>query len=78
VVQLREETITATAGSVVRIPPGVPDGLHNQETASARAFGAQLGIELISERRRPACQALLGKTEKLSPAMNAGNLCRNE
>jgi hypothetical protein len=26
---------------VVRIPPGVPDGLHNQETASARALGAQ-------------------------------------
>jgi quercetin dioxygenase-like cupin family protein len=40
VVQLGEETITATAGSVVRIPPGVAHGLHNQEVVSARGLGA--------------------------------------
>jgi quercetin dioxygenase-like cupin family protein len=40
VVQLGEESITATAGSIIRIPPGVPHGLRNQETLSARALGA--------------------------------------
>ena len=38
-VQLGEETITAPAGSVVRIP-GVPHALQNQKAASARALGA--------------------------------------
>src|SRR5882762_9887100 len=39
-VQLGEETITAAAGSVVRIPPGIPHALQNEETASARALRA--------------------------------------
>jgi quercetin dioxygenase-like cupin family protein len=39
-IQLGEETITATAGSVVRIPPGVPHALRNQAIDSARVLGA--------------------------------------
>lgn len=39
-VQLGGATITATVGSVVRIPPGVAHALRNQETDSARALGA--------------------------------------
>jgi len=40
VVQLGEETITATAGCVVRIPPGVPHALRNQAIDSARVLSA--------------------------------------
>src|SRR5512132_2515453 len=39
-IQLGEETITPTAGSVVRIPPGVPHALRNQAIDSARVLGA--------------------------------------
>lgn len=39
-IQLGSETITARAGSVVRIPPGVPHALRNQATGAVRALGA--------------------------------------
>ena len=39
-IQLGEEIITATAGSVVRIPPGVPHALLNQAIDSARVLSA--------------------------------------
>jgi|RhiMetdeSRZDD1v2_1073273.scaffolds.fasta_scaffold2482139_2 quercetin dioxygenase-like cupin family protein len=39
-IQLGDETVTATAGSVVRIPPGVPHALRNQAPDSARGLGA--------------------------------------
>jgi quercetin dioxygenase-like cupin family protein len=69
IVQLGEENIKAPAGSVVRIPPGVPHALQNEDAVSARALGAQLGIELIfSARRRHIFPALPGKTENLRPA----------
>ena len=38
-IQLGEETVTARAGSVVRIPPGVPHALRNQARDSARGLG---------------------------------------
>jgi quercetin dioxygenase-like cupin family protein len=39
-IQLGEETVTARAGSVVRIPPGVPHALRNQAPHSAHGLGA--------------------------------------
>jgi len=39
-IQLGEETIAARAGSIVRIPPGVPHALRNQAPDSARGLGA--------------------------------------
>ena len=39
-IQLGEETIVARAGSIVRIPPGVPHALRNQAPDSARGLGA--------------------------------------
>jgi quercetin dioxygenase-like cupin family protein len=39
-IQLGEETVTARAGSVVRIPPGVPHALRNQAPDSAHGLGA--------------------------------------
>src|SRR4249920_2484514 len=37
-IQLGEETITAKAGSVVRIPPGVPHALRNRASGAVRAL----------------------------------------
>ena len=39
-IQLGEETIAAGAGSINRIPPGVPHALRNEAPDSARALGA--------------------------------------
>jgi len=39
-VQLGDETVAARAGSVVRIPPGVPHAIRNHAPESARGLGA--------------------------------------
>lgn len=39
-VQLGDETLTVPAGSVVRVPPGVPHAFHNHAAEEAHGLGA--------------------------------------
>ena len=39
-VQLGDETLTVPAGSVVRVPPGVPHAFHNHAPEEAHGLGA--------------------------------------
>lgn len=72
-IQLGEETTTATAGSVVRIPPGVPHALRNQAIDSARVLGAAAWIERTSSERPPSIsKAFHGKSETLRSGSTRG------
>ena len=70
-IQLGEETMTATAGSVVRIPPGCPTRFVIRRSIR-HVFSAQRRIEQTSSERLPSIlRAFHGKSENL----RSGSAC---
>ena len=58
-VRIGDETVVASSESVVRIPPGVPPAVRNDERAEARAlFGAPWNrATFFTQVKLPSCAA---------------------